>query len=225
MHGIDHHAHQFRRVENAFFKVEVPGAVLLRHEAALQAVGEARHHTLQIGQLLVEIGAQPRQLLRIAQVIGLDHFIEAVAVDLVEILVGVGREGKLRPERLFAVGAFFRSVIVRLFVRLDRLSFHLGGFGFTFRLLHLFGLRLALLLLAFGRFVALACVFLGFLLLVLIALVRVLAQLVRHVERRNQLARQARKGLLVVQGILEMIELVMGLFFHPRTPQVDIGPD
>ena len=40
--GVDDHAGQARRIEHAFLQVEVPGAVLLRQELALQPVGQAR---------------------------------------------------------------------------------------------------------------------------------------------------------------------------------------
>ena len=61
---------QPRRIEHAFFQIEAPGAVLLRHQAALQAVGEAADDALQRLQLLIEISAQPRQLFGVAQLFG-----------------------------------------------------------------------------------------------------------------------------------------------------------
>src|SRR6266404_2777617 len=48
---IDDDARQPRRVEQAFFEVEVPDAVLLRHQAALQPVGETGDDALQVGEL------------------------------------------------------------------------------------------------------------------------------------------------------------------------------
>jgi len=42
-------------------EIEFPGAVLLRHQPALQPVGEPRHDPLQMRQLLVEIAAQALQ--------------------------------------------------------------------------------------------------------------------------------------------------------------------
>ena len=41
-------ARQARRIEHAFLEIEFPGAILLRHQAALQTVGEARDHALQM---------------------------------------------------------------------------------------------------------------------------------------------------------------------------------
>ena len=44
---VDDHAGQAGGVEHALLEVEVPGAVLLRQQPALQAVGEPRDHALQ----------------------------------------------------------------------------------------------------------------------------------------------------------------------------------
>ena len=76
MHRIDDDARQPRRIEQALFEVELPGAVLLRHQPALQPVGEPRHHALQVRELLVEIAAQPVELLRLAQILGVDGLVE-----------------------------------------------------------------------------------------------------------------------------------------------------
>ena len=66
--GIDHHARQPRRIENAFLQIKLPGAILLRHQATLKAVGEPRHDALQVRKLLVEIATQPLQFVMIAEV-------------------------------------------------------------------------------------------------------------------------------------------------------------
>ena len=87
MERIDDDARQAGGIEQAFLEIEIPGAVLLRHQPALQAVGEPRHHALKIGQLLVEIVAQPRQLLAVAEILGGDLLVELVGVDPVEIVV------------------------------------------------------------------------------------------------------------------------------------------
>lgn len=76
MIGIGDHARQPGGVENALFEIELPGAVLLRHQAALQPVGEAGDDTLQMRELLVEIGAQPLQFVVVAEVFGRDHLVE-----------------------------------------------------------------------------------------------------------------------------------------------------
>ena len=76
MQRIDDDARQPRRIEHAFFEVELPGAVLLRHQPALQPVGEPRDHALQMRKLLVEIAAQPVQFFGLAQILGRDHLVE-----------------------------------------------------------------------------------------------------------------------------------------------------
>src|SRR5579883_1864788 len=63
---------QARGVEHALFEIELPGAVLLRHQAPLQAIGQAGDDAGKILQLFVEIVAQALQLLRLAQVFGVD---------------------------------------------------------------------------------------------------------------------------------------------------------
>ena len=47
----DDHARQPRGVEHAFFLIEIPAAVLLRHQAALQPVGKPGYRTLQVRQV------------------------------------------------------------------------------------------------------------------------------------------------------------------------------
>ena len=48
MHRVDDHARQPRGVEHALLLVELPGAVLLRHQPPLQPVGEPGDHALQM---------------------------------------------------------------------------------------------------------------------------------------------------------------------------------
>ena len=58
------------RIEITLFEIEIPGAVLLRHQAALQPVGETSDGALKMGELLVEKGAQPVKLRLVAQFLG-----------------------------------------------------------------------------------------------------------------------------------------------------------
>ena len=73
---VDDDARQPRRIEHALLEVELPGAVLLRQQPALQPVGEPADDALQMRELLVEIGAQPRQLVGVAQILGVDDLVE-----------------------------------------------------------------------------------------------------------------------------------------------------
>ena len=43
MHRIDHDARKPRGVENPFLEIEIPGAVLLRHQEPLELVRQPRH--------------------------------------------------------------------------------------------------------------------------------------------------------------------------------------
>jgi hypothetical protein len=47
-HRVDDDARQARGIEHALLQVELPGALLLRQQAALQPVGELGDHALQV---------------------------------------------------------------------------------------------------------------------------------------------------------------------------------
>lgn len=105
MERIGDHARQPRRIENAFLEIEIPGAVLLRHQLALQAIGEPRHDVLQMRELLVEIAAQALQFVVLAEIFR-RH-------DLVEFR----RKGMIfRPARLVAAAAGRAMGLARRFV-------------------------------------------------------------------------------------------------------------
>ena len=96
---IDDDARQARRIEHALLEVELPGAVLLRHQAALQPVGEPADDALEMCELLVEIGAQPRQLVGVAEILGVDDLVELLREGLVVRAARlVGARGR-RPRR------------------------------------------------------------------------------------------------------------------------------
>ncbi len=67
MHRIDDDAGEAAGVEQAVLEIEMPGARLLRHQPPLQAIGEAGDDAFKIGELLVELLAQPGELLGVAQ--------------------------------------------------------------------------------------------------------------------------------------------------------------
>ena len=70
-------------IQYPLFLIKIPAAVLLRHEPALQAVGQFGHGTLEVKQLLVEISTQTCQFILVAQVGGSDDFIIFVRPGLV----------------------------------------------------------------------------------------------------------------------------------------------
>ena len=104
--GIDDHARETRGIEHALFKIEHPRAVLLRHQAALQAVCQSGHRALQALQLRIEIGAQARQLFGIAEFVGGLHLVVDRGEGLVLRLEGVtvAPVGAQRRCRLLVVG-------------------------------------------------------------------------------------------------------------------------
>ena len=83
MGRIGDNARQPRDIQNAFFQIEIPGALLLREQAPLEPIGKFGNHALQMGKLLVKLLAQPRQFIRIAKIIGCHHFIELRAEGVV----------------------------------------------------------------------------------------------------------------------------------------------
>src|SRR5260370_31691952 len=83
MERIDYDAGESSRIEQSLLKVELPGAVLLRHQPALQTVRKPRDYALQVRELLVQIAAQPFELLWFAQVLarnGLVVFCDEAAI-------------------------------------------------------------------------------------------------------------------------------------------------
>ena len=76
MGRIGDNARQPRDIQNAFFQIEIPGALLLREQPPLEPIGKFGNYALQMGKLLVKLLAQPREFIRIAKIIGCHHFIE-----------------------------------------------------------------------------------------------------------------------------------------------------
>ena len=66
MQRVDHDAGKPRGIEQTLFQIELPRAILLRHQTTLQPIRESRHHPLQMRKLLVQIAAQTIELLRLA---------------------------------------------------------------------------------------------------------------------------------------------------------------
>ena len=134
MIGIGHHARQPRRIEHALLEIEVPGAVLLRHQAALQPVGQPRHDALQMRELLVEIAAQALQLVVVAEILGRDHLVEFRREGVIFRAARLVGAARIRPRRLarrlvvaeFAVVEGVRRGGLRAFHRAFR---HLVGGG------------------------------------------------------------------------------------------------
>ena len=100
MHGVGDDAGKARGIERALVEVELPRTVLLRHQAALQAVGELADHALQVAELLVEVIAQAAELLGVAQLVGVDDLVELDRIGVILLaqrLVGECTRRQPRP--------------------------------------------------------------------------------------------------------------------------------
>ena len=176
-------------VEHAFFLIEVPAAVLLRHQAPLEPVRELRDDALQAGQLAIEIGAQAVELLRIAQFGRFDFLVEPV-----------GEGGVVKPfgyVGLRAVGAHGRVGSFAVLARFAVLHFLFGrqfavriAFAFAFGHLacDLGPLRIGV---AFALFVAGLVFLLALVVLAVLVIARIgrigrtgEIELAQHVERK-----------------------------------------
>ena len=164
IHRIDDDARQPRGIEHAFFDVELPGPVLLRHQQALQLVGEARDHTGHRLELLVEKVAQASKFFGIAEFLRLDLLVELRGVDFVvpvvlmaERLLGTMRlHARLRARGVGQLVGLFGAHLGGVFVAFLALGFlHVGfaGLGFAVRVLFLAVLVLVLRVLAFAGIV------------------------------------------------------------------------
>src|SRR6185437_5606916 len=84
---VGDHAGEAGGVEDALVEVELPGAGLLGEEAPLQPVREPGDDALQMLELLVEQMAQARQLVAVAQRVGLDDLVGLGGEDAIDRLV------------------------------------------------------------------------------------------------------------------------------------------
>ena len=198
---IDDDPRQARRIQHALFEVELPRPVLLRHQAALQPIGEPRDDGGEVLQLLVQKRPQPLELLWVAEVFGSDRFVIGPAEALVvraAILVGSSGRRTTRVGGLLRVGIFGFFIafaawrlggvhgrvvhLLRRRFRLFALATLVGALGVALTLLVLFRVGFSLV----GRLVVLALVIgRGFL---------------SHFERREQLVDRLREELLVLEG-------------------------
>src|SRR6478609_10930424 len=102
LHWVDDDADEPRGVDLPLVEVEIPAAVLLCEEAALKTIGEPRHGAVQGYELLVEEGAQAVELVDVAQLLGVDYFVEGAGEHLVAEGLGIFEYGEVRPPRLGA---------------------------------------------------------------------------------------------------------------------------
>ena len=208
------------RIQNAFFQVKQPTAVLLRLQPALQLVGQPRDRTLQGVQLLVEIGAQAFQLGRFGKFFGLDFLIEISGIDSI-VGVGIGmRSRRRRLQRRFALGQFGLVALLHVGAVFHG-DLRLGlVLLFVLRLLGA-GLAVLALLLVLAGGVRRILILLGVVAqLILIGAVGVVAQLVAIAKIGNHLARQTGEGRLIGKRMVDVFQGAASLLFDEPAPEV-----
>ena len=127
MHGIGDDAGQPRGIEHALVEVELPGAVLLRHQSALQAVGQLADHALQVAELLVEVVAQAAELLGIAQLVGLDDLVELHRIGVILLAQRLVAERTRRQPRTLGAARLLLVARAHLHLGLGLVGDGLGG--------------------------------------------------------------------------------------------------
>ncbi len=206
----------------------MPAAVLLRHQPALQLVGQPRHHRAEGGQLLVEQGAQPLQFARVAQLGGVDGLVEGrgehpVGVDGATVVGGLLAVGQ-RP--LVEVGPLVRGVALRFGRGAVRPALALLAGGLVVgRAVHRLALAAAglvlFLVLIVGR---VGLLVFGLVLAFVLGRVVALAVAGIEVERAQHRLQPAGEGGLVVGRLDEGVELRPGLALQFRADEVEQGP-
>jgi hypothetical protein len=220
---IDDHTGEPRRVEQSLLLVEVPAPRLLRHQPALEAVGELRDGALKVEELLVEIGAQAAELGLVAQLRRLDDLVIFRREDaVVEARWKIGDRsiGADRKHALLAVLPlaflalahllFGPVALALLVVGLALLDPHLGLAGAAaFILLVLAVALVALVLVAAVALVAGVRIGVGF------------GLALDQLEVAKQLGRERGEGRLVVEHQPERVEIGAGLVLDPVGDEVD----
>ncbi len=221
MIGIGHHPRQPRRIEHAFLEVELPGAVLLRHQAALQPVGEPRDDALQMRELLVEIAAQPFQFVVVAEILGRDHLVEFRREGMIFRPARLVDAARIRPRR------FARGLVVAEFAVVEGVAggglraFHRAFRHFVGRRLRLIGAHL-LRRVAVGRALGTGLVILAVAAFVLVFVVVGLGvAVVAEFERRQQVMHGVAEFRLILGDAAQLIEPHADLVFQDRSPEID----
>ena len=194
----------------------------MRQQAPLKPVGEPGDHPLEMGELLVEMLAQPAELVGVAELLGVDDLVEFLGVGPIGGLAGLVRQETVGAPTLRALAFLVPGPGHHLFLDLfgHRILgvlalavFHVGGW----RALHLGGRAVHL-----G---GLGVVVLGVGILAVLALVGRFALafarfLVEQVEVVEQLVDRPRKGLLVADGGFQSLEIGIDLVADPFPPEI-----
>ena len=218
MARADDHAGEPRGVQQAFLLIEIPAAVLLRHQPALEPVGELGDDALEALQLRIEIGTQAAQFFVVAQLLGVDDLVEAGGEDAVVEPTGrlVGRP--VRADGHHALLAVVGGLALGLGI--GHLAFGLAVLFLAARVLFLVGRRLGIALV--GRVgVFLGRVFLAVLVLALVALG--IGVVVGHLELEvaQHVERQFLERFLVVEAQRQRLEIAARLCLDPLAHHID----
>ena len=131
---------QLAGIEDALLQVEVPRPVLVRHQLALQPVGQLADDAGDIFHVPVQHQPQPVELFRVAQVRRSDDFVEARLEDAVGVLrlaavlvvalhVGMRRvavgHALVGPVRLDHLAILAGTAVAGIFHRLAVIAFRL----------------------------------------------------------------------------------------------------
>ena len=222
MQRIDDHARQPRRIEHALFEIELPGAVLLRQQPPLQPVGEPSDHALQVRELLVEIAAQPVELLGLAEILRAD--------DLVEL----GREGLVvGTARLVGDCARGRHGSAAVSESPISASSAMSAAGASIASAALSGMSSAEASASSRLMRSLSAdsdaspsspdssLRLSSLALVAFLLVGVAAAILAHVEGIEQIVHDVAEAALILDHAFEPVEIAAGALLDQRAPQID----
>ena len=177
-------------------------------------------------QLLVEIGAQPLQLLGVAKLLGRDDLVELLGEGPVVGAALIGAPRRRRPARigrLFGIGeiGFLLEFAGRRIGGIDLAVVHRVGRGLGFLHLARLAARVLLALVAFGVGVAFIDV-VGRAVLILRLVVE--ARFIEHFERRQQFMHRMREGALIVDRSAEPVEIDARLLFDEGAPEIDDAP-
>ncbi len=173
-------------------------------------------------QLLVELGAEPAELDRAAQLVGLDHLVEPGGEHAIGERLAARRNVLGRLERRVAALAVVGAMSCRVLQPLARpgLGGLIGagaGVGFARRVLGGLGSTFPLSIFA-GLLLLLSFVLLG------IRVFRLLAELFGQTQMGEQLAHAQRERLLVGQMRAQIAPVLAGPALQPGAPVIELRP-
>ncbi len=179
---------------------------------------------MQAGELLIEHEAQPRQFVRIAELLGTDGLVEFVAEGAVSVVLKVSQVSEtrwtVRPGRLLLVGLGLHEPLGLHHVGLARLAVAGVLLVAVLALVHLGGTLVTLAVLGLAIGFALVVLAFGF----LFALGLLLARWI-ELEVSEQLPYGLAIGLLIGADVAEMPQVLLHPRIDRRAPEIDHRTD